>query len=148
VPAIIVSPWVEPGSVFNVEYRHTSLIATLRKTWDLGDPLTARDAAARTFEQVFTRHEPTDPLTWTKIQAQPVPEWTLDPEVLGRTLSGLGKAAIPGLIAHAREMGVRLPAGVDDPDADPAVLLRTIRDIGIHYFPALAEGALAHDQQD
>ena len=37
VPAIIVSPWVEPGSVYNEEYRHTSLIATLRKTWDLGD---------------------------------------------------------------------------------------------------------------
>ena len=33
VPAIIVSPWVEPGSVYNEEYRHTSLIATLRKTW-------------------------------------------------------------------------------------------------------------------
>ena len=40
VPAIIVSPWVEPGSVFNEEYRHTSLIATLRKVWDLGEPLT------------------------------------------------------------------------------------------------------------
>jgi phospholipase C len=34
VPAIIVSPWVEPGSVYNEEYRHTSLIATLRKAWD------------------------------------------------------------------------------------------------------------------
>jgi len=31
VPAIIVSLWVESGSVFNEEYRHTSLIATLRK---------------------------------------------------------------------------------------------------------------------
>ena len=38
VPAIIVSPWVEPGSVYNEEYRHTSLIATLRKAWDLGEP--------------------------------------------------------------------------------------------------------------
>jgi phospholipase C len=35
VPAIIVSPWVEPGSVYNEEYRHTSLIATLRKAWGL-----------------------------------------------------------------------------------------------------------------
>jgi phospholipase C len=49
VPAIIVSPWVEPGSVYNEEYRHTSLIATLRKAWGLGDALTQRDAAARTF---------------------------------------------------------------------------------------------------
>ena len=34
VPAIIVSPWVESGSVYNEEYRHTSLIATLAQ--DLG----------------------------------------------------------------------------------------------------------------
>src|SRR5262249_26177373 len=29
VPAILVSPWADPGSVYNEEYRHTSLIATL-----------------------------------------------------------------------------------------------------------------------
>ena len=34
VPAILVSPWVEPGSVYNDEYRHTSLIATLRRRGD------------------------------------------------------------------------------------------------------------------
>ena len=47
VPAIIVSPWVDEGIVINDEHRHTSMIATLRKVWDLGDPFTARDAAAR-----------------------------------------------------------------------------------------------------
>jgi hypothetical protein len=47
VPAIIVSPWVAEGEVFNEEHRHTSLIATLREQWGLGDPFTARDAAAR-----------------------------------------------------------------------------------------------------
>jgi phospholipase C len=31
VPAIIVSPWVAEGDVFNEEHRHTSLIATLRE---------------------------------------------------------------------------------------------------------------------
>ena len=58
VPAILVSPWVEPGSVYNEEYRHTSLIATLRKAWDLGAPFTQRDASARTFEHVLTRGTP------------------------------------------------------------------------------------------
>jgi len=33
VPAIIVSPWVAPGSVLTDEYRHTSMIATLRAVW-------------------------------------------------------------------------------------------------------------------
>ena len=59
VPAIIVSPWVESGSVYNEEYRHTSLIATLRKVWGLGDAFTQRDASARTFDHVFiARHAP------------------------------------------------------------------------------------------
>ena len=49
--------------------------------------------------------------------------------------------------ADLKEMGVVLPAGADDPNADPAVLLRAFRDICLHYFPALAEGALAHDNQ-
>ena len=63
VPAIIVSPWVAEGEVFNEEYRHTSLIATLREQWGLGDPFTARDAAARTFSNVFTLDTPRDPNT-------------------------------------------------------------------------------------
>jgi phospholipase C len=53
VPAIIASPWVESGSVYNEEYLHTSLIATLRKTWDLGEAFTRRDASARTFDGVL-----------------------------------------------------------------------------------------------
>src|SRR5262249_45962406 len=84
VPAIIVSPWVESGSVDNEEYRHTSLIATLRKSWGLGDPLTQRDATARTFEHVFSRSTPRDPTIWASVKAQPVPEWTMDPEVVGK----------------------------------------------------------------
>ena len=141
VPAIMVSPWVESGSVFNDEYRHTSLIATLRKTWALGEPLTGRDAVARTFEQVFTLEEPRNPETWPDFPAQPVPEWTMDPEVVGRAVSGLAKGMIPGLIAHAKEMGVPLPPEADDPNAElpPAMLVQLLRGAALHYFPALAD---------
>src|SRR6476660_3341652 len=89
VPAIIASPWVEPGSVFNDEYRHTSLIATLRDAWGLGDAFTQRDAAARTFEQVFSRDEPRDPASWATPDPHPLPAWTADPELIGQSLSGL-----------------------------------------------------------
>ena len=68
VPAIVVSPWVAEGQVFNAEHRHTSLIATLREQWALGDPLTGREAAARTFTHAFTLDTPRDPRTW------PVPD--------------------------------------------------------------------------
>ena len=102
---IMVSPWVESGSVYNEEYRHTSLIATLRKTWGLGDAFTQRDASARTFDHVFSRDTPRDPDTWATVEALPVPAWTADPELIGKSLSGLGKTAGPALIGKAREMG-------------------------------------------
>jgi phospholipase C len=58
VPAIIVSPWIDEGTVINDEYRHTSLLATLRKVWGLGDAFTGRDAAARTFDRLLSRETP------------------------------------------------------------------------------------------
>src|SRR5665811_1986480 len=61
VPAIVVSPWVAEGEVFSQEHRHSSLIATLREQWALGDPFTARDAAAPTFSHAFTLDTPRDP---------------------------------------------------------------------------------------
>src|SRR5262245_45744735 len=97
VPAILVSPWIPDGSVFNDEYRHTSLIATLRKRWNLGGPLTQRDASARTFDDLFTLDDPRDPGTWASITALRVPTWHLDQEALAKGLSGLGKAMGPGL---------------------------------------------------
>lgn len=117
VPAVIVSPWVEPGSVYNEEYRHTSLIATLRKTWGLGEAFPGRDAAARTFDHVFSRATPRDPGSWAAPKAHPVPEWTADPEVIGQALSSLGKGLVPAFIAMARQLGVPLPVELNDPEA-------------------------------
>ncbi len=143
VPAVIVSPWVEPGSVYNEEYRHTSLIATLRKTWGLGEAFTQRDASARTFDHVFSRATPRDPGTWAAITAHPVPDWTMDPEVVGQGLSTLGMGIGPALIARAQQMGVQLPAELNDPAADlpPRLIVSVLRQIGGHFFPLLAGDA-------
>lgn len=140
VPAILVSPWVEPGSVYNEEYRHTSLIATLRKTWGLGQAFTQRDASARTFDHLLSRAAPRDPQTWAPITARPVPDWTMDPEVVGKGLSSLGKGIGPAIIARAREMGVQLAAEVSDPEAGlpPRLIVSVLRDIAGHFFPLLA----------
>jgi phospholipase C len=52
VPTVIVSPWVPAGSVIRPPaasphpFDHTSILATLRSLFDLGAPLTRRDAAA------------------------------------------------------------------------------------------------------
>src|SRR6478736_4838135 len=78
VPAIMVSPWVDEGVVVNDGHRHTSMIATLRKVWGLGDPFTARDAAASPFDHLLARDSPRDPAGWPDVEALPVPEstWT------------------------------------------------------------------------
>ena len=47
VPAIAISAWIPERSIVTDEYRHTSLIRTMRERWSLGGPLTARDAIAR-----------------------------------------------------------------------------------------------------
>jgi len=144
VPAVMVSPWVEPGSVYNDEYRHTSLIATLRQAWGLGDAFTGRDAIARTFEGVFIRETPRDPDAWATPEPHPLPAWTADPELIGSSLSGLGKAAGPALIAKARELGIALPPELDDPNAEltPLVIIRALRDVAGHFFPRLASANL------
>jgi len=141
VPAVIVSPWVEPGSVYDEEHRHTSLIATLRKAWGLGDPFTQRDASARTFEHVFARDTPRDPTSWATVTARRVPEWSMDPAVVGRALSTLGKGLAPALFAKARQMGVQLPADLTEPWAQlaPERIGGVLRQVAGRLFPLLAD---------
>ena len=139
VPAIIASPWVEPGSVYNEEYRHTSLIATLRKLWHLGEPFTQRDASARTFDHVFSREIARDPETWATFKAQPLPDWHMDPEIVGKAISTLGKNIGAGVIEKARELAVALPPQLADPSVEltPELIIEVVRDIGFHFFPLL-----------
>ena len=50
VPAILVSPYVGRGQVDHTIYDHTSLLATVKKLFELPRFLTKRDATANTFE--------------------------------------------------------------------------------------------------
>jgi phospholipase C len=143
VPAIMVSPWVESGSVFNDEFRHTSLIATLTKTWGLGEPFSQRDASAHTFESVFSLEEPRDVKTWAAVNALPVPAWTMDQSIVGKGLGALGAATGHGLIAHARELEMKLPAELDDPGKSltPRAIVGVLTSIAAHFFPLLVKDA-------
>jgi phospholipase C len=57
VPAVIVSPWIEAGTIDPTLYDHSSLLKTLGQRFGLS-PLTGRDAAANGFGRVFSRSEP------------------------------------------------------------------------------------------
>ena len=67
----------------------------------------------------------------------------MDPEVVGKGLSSLGKGLAPAIIARAREMGIQLAAEISDPEADPPprLIVSVLRDIAGHFFPLLAADA-------
>ena len=52
VPAVLICPWIPAGSIVRppagsqYPFDHASVLSTLRKLFDLGAPLTGRDAAA------------------------------------------------------------------------------------------------------
>jgi phospholipase C len=139
VPAILVSPWVAEGEVFNQEHRHTSLIATLREQWALGDPLTARDAAARTFSHAFTLDTPRDPGTWPVADPRPVPGYVQEALALGQTLSTLGKATFNGIRAYAEQHHIQIDGLPADPKAEipPEQALHIIHNFLAIQFPLL-----------
>lgn len=57
VPTLVVSPWVRKGRVVHQpevgQYEHSSVVSTLRKLFDLGPPLTRRDAWAAPFDHIW-----------------------------------------------------------------------------------------------
>ena len=138
VPAVLVSPWVPEGTVWTEEYRHTSLLATLRSVWDLGEPFTARDATARTFEGVCSLEVPRPPEAWPDVHPLPVPAFQAQHVDAMRALGTLGRHLCHGLYEHARHD----PDLPDPPDVDPTVSPMLAIDfamrLGGRLFPQLA----------
>ncbi|KAK8541858.1 hypothetical protein V6N12_014479 [Hibiscus sabdariffa] len=66
VPAIMVSPWIQPGTVLHrpsgpyptSEFEHSSIPATLKNIFNLKEFLTKRDAWAGSFDIVVNRSTP------------------------------------------------------------------------------------------
>jgi phospholipase C len=140
VPAVIVSPWVEQGLVITDEYRHTSMIATLREVWGLGAPFTGRDAVARTFQHVLNLEVPRHPDTWPAPTAPKVPDFQAERVEAGEALCTLGKHLCHGLLHHARQLAMTVPPAPTDPDAEvsPELALDIVHWIGKRLFPALS----------
>jgi kumamolisin len=60
VPTILASPYLAKGAVCSMPLQHTSILATVRKLFGIGSALTKRDAAASTFEELFSATPRTD----------------------------------------------------------------------------------------
>jgi phospholipase C len=79
VPTVLISPWIEAGSVFRVPdammpLDHASILKTAQMLWGI-PALTARDAAAPDLSGVFTRTTPRtdDPLAGVTVPTSGTP---------------------------------------------------------------------------
>jgi phospholipase C len=124
VPAVLVSPWIQAGTVFRsptkTPYDHTSLLATLRDWLSIPKDkmlTSARIAAAPTFEHVFTLKQPR-----TKLPTIPPPAAEVKPTDTFKEPNSIQKSLIS---AHAVQQGI-----------DPAATLDSIqtRQDAIHFF--------------
>jgi phospholipase C len=117
VPAIAISPWIPPNTVINDEYRHTSVIRTLRERWQISTPLTARDASARDLAPVLSLDSPRDPAGWPDVTPRPVPAFTPARMSVEARLKGLCRAVCFPALALAKDLGLPAP----DIDQDEAI---------------------------
>ncbi len=141
VPAILVSPWVAEQTLVGEEYRHTSMIATLRKVWQLGDePLTRRDGSARTFDHLFSLDVPRDPGSWPAATAQADLGEALDPFTFRSSLGSLGRHLVHGMSHLCRAAGHEAEPDQFDPDVEvpQQVFVDAAREFGGHFFTRLA----------
>ncbi|MBB5471006.1 phospholipase C [Paraburkholderia sp. Clong3] len=79
IPTVLISPWIEAGTVFRVPdgampLDHTSILKTAQSLWGM-PALTARDAAAPDVSGVFTRTAPRtdDPLAGVTVPTSGTP---------------------------------------------------------------------------
>jgi phospholipase C len=103
VPAILVSPWVAEGRVDHTIYDHTSVPATIKTMFGLPSFLTARDAAANTFDRNFLPDARA--VSLRNLRSLIPPKGTPAPE--GRVLSAYQRS----LLSLARAMGSPPAAG-------------------------------------
>ncbi|HEY3953270.1 MAG TPA: alkaline phosphatase family protein [Streptosporangiaceae bacterium] len=137
VPAIAISAWAPERTVVTGEYRHTSMIRTLRDRWGLGPPLTARDASAASLAPVLSLDTPRDPAGWPSVVPRPVPPF--DPAALSvaARLRGLPKVALFGVQELARTLGIKTPDLRQDENISRAEGIEIATDLVGHMFPHL-----------
>lgn len=112
VPGILVSPWIEEGTVFQTELDHTSVIRTVLECFEVrgpgGEPATLleREARASTLAGALTRDEPrTD---WPVLHPRPVPPSDTRAGELG--MGHFQSSLVRAAHAHAAYQGTRHPS--------------------------------------
>lgn len=137
VPAIAISAWIPERRVVTEEYRHTSLIRTVRERWSLGPPLTARDAIAADIAPVLSLDTPRPPEQWPDVTPQAVPPFNAALLPPNLPLSVLGKGVFFGILAFEKSLGAKVPNVPRDTDIKGAQAQEIMRNMALNLFPGL-----------
>lgn len=137
VPTIAISPWISAQTVITQNYRHTSVIRTLRDRWSLGSPLTARDATAPSLASILSRSTPRAPEHWPEVNPQPVPPFNFAAFAADRPLGVLGKSLFFSLLAFEKAMGGEVPAISKGAPITAAHADEIVRNASYSIFPGL-----------
>jgi phospholipase C len=140
VPAIAISAWAPERTVVTAEYRNTSVIRTLRERWQLGAPLTGRDAIAADLAPVLSLDAPRDPASWPEVTPLPVPPFLGVIPAPEAALGGLARAALHACVALASHRGQDTPALTTDENLCRADGIALISDFGDDAFVRLRTG--------
>lgn len=109
IPTVAISAWIPERTVVTAEHRSTSLLATMRERWNLGAPLTARDASARSFAGVCSLASPRPQEDWPDVAARPVPAMPLSVQPLDAPLGVLGLSLVEAVLGIGAGLGATVP---------------------------------------
>jgi phospholipase C len=137
VPAIAISAWIPERTVVNDEYRHTSLIKTMRERWSIGGPLSARDAIALDIGPVLSLNVPRPQDQWPDVVARPVPKFDVALLPPDRPLSVLGKGILHAVLEFEKSLGAQVPTISPDTNVTGAEAVAIMRDTAFDLFPGL-----------
>lgn len=147
VPAILISPYIQKGTIVGETFDHTSIPATLKELFKLDSFLTKRDAAARTFSGVpdlaSARKDPPEDVS-TAVHSRIIQESLHEPAAdeisAAAKAGGASSAPLTGLQRHLIGLANRLPTG-EDPELRVhrnARLLQTEFDGALHVRETVA----------
>jgi len=137
VPTLAVSAWIPERTVITAEYRSTSVITTLRQRWQLGDPLTGRDAVAADIAPVLSLASPRDPQDWPDVTPRPVPPYEGVIPAPDAAMHGLCKAAFHACVALAAHRGKASPTLTTDENLSRAEGIALLNDLAGDAFVRL-----------
>ena len=104
IPVLAVSAYIRPNTIVNDTMLSTSVIATLRHKWNLGAPLTQRDATSPLLTPVFNLRKPRPASEWpvtvkenVSLEAKPAAKATRD-ENENAVVGILGTASLAAML--------------------------------------------------